>query len=191
MLVVMTDEDGEDSFEVPAVHDQDAVEAFAPYGADPAFDERVRAGCPYRCADRPDAFGAKHLIEGRRELAVAIVDQKPDRLRTVDERLDDVPCLLGGPLTCRIRGDASQIHLSGRKLDEDKDVESAERHGVDGEEVAGDDSARLGSQELPPHLGGPARAPDRSRLAAGSTTPFWPRSVHRAWRSLPRSCGIP
>src|SRR5438552_5354252 len=55
MLVVLTDVDREDSFEVPSVHDQDLVEALAARGADPPFDERVRAGCPYRCADRPDA----------------------------------------------------------------------------------------------------------------------------------------
>src|SRR5712691_9194590 len=105
MLVVMTDVDPEDAFEVPSVHDQDTVKTLATYSADPPFDERVRARCPYRRADRPDALRAEHLVERRRELAVAIVDQKPDRLRTFDERLDDVPCLLGRPLTRRVRGD--------------------------------------------------------------------------------------
>ena len=76
MLVVMTDVDREHSFEVPPVDDQDPVEALPADGADPAFDERVRAGCPYRCADRPEAVGAEHLVERRRELAVAIVDQR-------------------------------------------------------------------------------------------------------------------
>ncbi len=71
MLVVMTDVDREDSFEVTSIHDQDPVETLATYGADPPFDERVRAGCPYRRADRPDALGAEHLVERRRELAVA------------------------------------------------------------------------------------------------------------------------
>ncbi|HEY8647229.1 MAG TPA: hypothetical protein VIL77_15270 [Gaiellaceae bacterium] len=88
MLVVMTDVDPEDAFEVASIHDQDPVETFAAYGGDPPFDEGVRAGCPYWCADRPDAVGAEHLIERRRELAVAVVDQEPDWLRPVDERLD-------------------------------------------------------------------------------------------------------
>jgi len=35
MLVVMTDVDREDSFEVLSVHDQDPVETLATYGADP------------------------------------------------------------------------------------------------------------------------------------------------------------
>ena len=44
MLVVMTDVDREDSFEVPSIHDQDPVKTLATDGADPPFDERVRAG---------------------------------------------------------------------------------------------------------------------------------------------------
>jgi hypothetical protein len=58
MLVVVTDVDREDSFEVPSVHDQNPVETFAPDAADPTFDEGVRAGCPYRCADCSDAVGS-------------------------------------------------------------------------------------------------------------------------------------
>ena len=157
MLVVVADVGREDSFEVPAVDDQEPVEALAADGADPPFDEGVRARRPYRCADRPDALGAEHLVEGGGELAVAVVDQEPDRLRPFDERLDDVPRLLGRPLTGRVRGDARQIHLPGREFDEHECVEPPEQHGVDGEEVAGDDPAGLGSQELPPRLRRPAR----------------------------------
>ena len=89
---------------MPSVHDQDRVETFATYSADPPFGEGVRARCADGCADRPDAGGAEHFIEGRRELAVAVVDQEPDWFRPVDERLNDVPCLLGRPLSCRVGG---------------------------------------------------------------------------------------
>src|SRR6266550_5515967 len=54
---------------------------------------------------------AEHLIEPSCELAVAVVDQKADRLLALDERLDDVARLLGRPLTRRVRGDSRQIHL--------------------------------------------------------------------------------
>ena len=47
MLVVMTNVDPEDAFEVPSVHDQDPVETFATDGADPPFDEGVRPRCVY------------------------------------------------------------------------------------------------------------------------------------------------
>lgn len=87
MFVVVTDVDREDSFEVSSAHDQDPVETFATDGADPPFDEGIRARCAYGCADCSDAVGAEHLVEGRGELAVAVVDQKA-RPRPLDERRD-------------------------------------------------------------------------------------------------------
>src|SRR5438045_2973814 len=87
MLVVVADVGREHSFEVASVDDQDPVEGLAAYGADPPFGERVGAGRPYRCADDPDAVGAEHLVEGSCELAVAVVEQEPDWLRPVDERV--------------------------------------------------------------------------------------------------------
>ncbi len=59
MFVVVADVGRKEAFEVASIHDQDPVETFAAHGADPSFDERVRAGCPYWCADRPDAFGRR------------------------------------------------------------------------------------------------------------------------------------
>ena len=99
-----------------------------PYGADPSFDEGVRAGRAYRCADCSDAVGAEHLIEPSCELAVAVVDQKADRLLALDDHLDDdVARLLGRPLTCRVRGDTREIHLPARELDEHEHVQPPER----------------------------------------------------------------
>src|SRR5260370_294297 len=88
-----------------------AMSRITSYRAAPPFDEGVRARCAYGCADHPDAVGAEHFVEGRRELAVAVVDQEPDWFRAVDERLDHVPCLLGRPLSCRVPGDSREIHL--------------------------------------------------------------------------------
>ena len=136
-------------------------------------------------------LGAEHLVEGGRELAVAVVDQEPDRLRPVDERLDDVARLLGRPLAGRVRGDARQIHLPGRELDEHEHVEPTQQHGLDGEEVAGDDAAGLRSQELPARSPTSGAAPDRCRPAAGSTRQCWPRSGHRARRARRGSAGSP
>src|SRR5436190_11332493 len=106
MLVVVTDVERENAFEVSAAHDQEPVEALAPDGADPSFDERVRAGRPHGCADRPDALEAEDLVERRRELAVTVMDQEPDRLRAIGKGLDDVARLLGRPLAGRVRGNA-------------------------------------------------------------------------------------
>jgi len=72
-------------------------------------------------------------------------------------------CLLGRPCPGRVRGDARQIHLSSGELDEHEHVEATEQHGVDGEDVAGDDPAGLGPQELPP----PFRRASRRRIDPG------------------------
>src|SRR6266545_1603420 len=152
MLVVMTNADREGALEVPSIQDQHPIEALTADGADPPLDERVRAGCSYGRADCSDAVGTEYLIERRGELAVAIVDQTPDRLRPFDERLDDVARLLGRPLTRRVRRDPSQVHMPRRKLDEHKHIQPPEQHRVHSEEVASDDLAGLGSQELSPRL---------------------------------------
>jgi len=94
MFVVVADVGWEGSFEVPSVDDQDPVETFAADGADPSFDEGVRAGCPYWCADCSNALGAEHLIERRGELAVAIVGANAVR-NTRSE------CRQLGRVTCR------------------------------------------------------------------------------------------
>ena len=86
MRVVMVDVDRQDSFEVAAVEDQEPIEALTADAADPALHVRVRARRAYRCPDDPDRLGAEHLVEGGGELAVAVMDQEPDRLRSVAER---------------------------------------------------------------------------------------------------------
>ncbi len=123
MLFVVADIDRKDSFQVPTVDDQEPIETLAADGADPPFGERVRARRAYGCADRPDAVGAEDLVKRRRELAVAVTDQKPNRLRPIDKRLDDVARLLGHPVTRRVRSDARQIDLSGCEFDEHECVQ--------------------------------------------------------------------
>jgi hypothetical protein len=91
------------------------------------------------------------LVKRRGELAVAVTDQKPNRLRPIDKRLD-VARLLGRPVTRRVRSDARQLDVSGCEFDEHECVQPPKQHGVDGEEVASDDSARLGPQKLAPCL---------------------------------------
>jgi hypothetical protein len=157
MLVVVADVGREDSFEVSAVDDQEPVEALAADGADPPFDVGVRARRPNRGADCPDPLATEHLVEGCSELAVAVVDQETGRLRAFDERLDEVPGLLGRPLPSRVRGDTGQIHPAGGECDEHECVEATEQHRVDGKEVARDDAAGLRAQEGPPRLRRPTR----------------------------------
>src|SRR3954468_1006398 len=81
--VVVVDVDTEDVRELSAADDQEQVETFAADRSDPALREGVRVRRPERCADDLDAFAPEDVIEGTRELAIAVMDQKaqPRRLR--------------------------------------------------------------------------------------------------------------
>ena len=48
-----------------------------------------------------------------------------------------VASLLENPISYRVRRDPRDVDPSGVQLDEEKHVEAAEQHGVDGEEVTG------------------------------------------------------
>lgn len=85
MCVVVVDVDVRHVFELSAVRDQEPVEAVAVDGADPALGERVRIRRPKRCADDLDALALEDVVEGAAELAVAVVDQEPDRPRALRE----------------------------------------------------------------------------------------------------------
>ncbi len=63
-----------------AIEDQDPIEALTTDAANQALHVGVRSGCSNRCPDDPDRLGAEYLVERGRELAVAVVDQEPDRL---------------------------------------------------------------------------------------------------------------
>jgi broad specificity phosphatase PhoE len=77
--VVVVDEFLEHAFEVPSTKDERPVEALVPCRAHPALGERVGLGSPDRGAEDSESLDAKHLVEGSRELGVAISDEQAER----------------------------------------------------------------------------------------------------------------
>jgi len=63
--------------------------------------------------------------------------------------------LLSHPRTRRMGGDPGQVHAPGPVLDEEQHVQTAQEHGIDVEEVRGEDRRGLPGQERPPGLPGP------------------------------------
>jgi hypothetical protein len=61
VLVEMRHVLGQYVSEVAAVEDQYSVEQLAADGANPSFGDRVRSGCPHRCAQDADACGVPEL----------------------------------------------------------------------------------------------------------------------------------
>ena len=61
-----------------------------------------------------------------------------------------VPGLLGNPVTGRVRRHTQDVHPAGVDLDHEEDVDAAQQHGVNVEETARQKPGRLASQNLPP-----------------------------------------
>jgi len=68
---------------------------------DTALREGVRVWRLNRCPDHLDVVAVEDYVEGVAELAVAIVDEEPERL-LVAELHDEVACLLGGAASVRV-----------------------------------------------------------------------------------------
>ena len=134
--------------ELAAVPDDGAVEEFASKGADPAFGERVCHGGAHWCFEDLAAFGSEDLVECSSELAAAVAHECTRPSEPVGVVEEQVPGGLGGPDAAGVVGDPCEVHGSGRDVDEEQQVEPAQRDGVDGGEVAGDGG--LGPQELRP-----------------------------------------
>jgi hypothetical protein len=76
----MLDVHAKDMFELSAARDQEPLETVTADRADPAFGEGVRVRRAERGTDDLDAHASVDIVEGTSELAVAIMDQKPDRV---------------------------------------------------------------------------------------------------------------
>src|SRR6266511_1451005 len=139
MRVVVGDVLAQHRLELPARHDQDPVETFAPDAADPALGMRFRPWRRDRRPDRPEPFRTEDLVESGREFLVAVADQDPMALP-----------LLHDPSPVGMGGDAGEIHATPRQLDEKEHVEAAQPKRLDREEVTLKDHGRLLTQELPP-----------------------------------------
>jgi len=61
------------------VDDEDPIEEFTAYAADPAFHDRVQTRCLSSGAHDPDALGAEYLTEQCGELAVPVTNKKKPR----------------------------------------------------------------------------------------------------------------
>ncbi len=79
MGVVVLDEDGEHHLQLAAVEDQHSVETFPADSADEAFGEYIGPWSTDRRSDYSDSVRAKHLVEARGELGVAVPNEEPDR----------------------------------------------------------------------------------------------------------------
>src|ERR1039458_1548516 len=119
-------------------------------GADESLGDRVRLRRPDRRVDDPDSLGVEDRVEGTRELAVVVADQKLEWPVAFGEREHEVPALLGGPIAVGVLAHAREMHAPRRELDEEQHVDPLQHERVDREEIARAHALRLAADELTP-----------------------------------------
>lgn len=116
------------------------------------------------CLEHLDPGSREHGVEGAGELGVAVPDEEPEAFAGVVEVHREVAGLLGQPGAGRVSGDGEDVNPASGVLDDEERVEPGQVDCVEVEQVAGQDPAGLGPQELGP--GGPARRGEGATPAA-------------------------
>ena len=192
VLVVVRDVAFEHAAEMAFVHDEEAVGALRSDRSHPVLGDRVRVGCPDRTSSDPCTLALPHRVETRTELRVPVAQEELDVDAGIAEIRGHVASALGDPRPGGIRRDAGEEDPTRSVMDEEEDIEPAQRDRVDREreEVAGHDACGLLAEELPPggraapwggleavglqHLGDRARrdpVSERKHLASDAQVP--------------------
>jgi len=148
--VVMINEHGERALQVPSVQDQEPIQAFGSSRADEPLCDRIRLGCLNRRPNDSDVFSLEYRIEPTRELAIAIADQKTNRVGPFGDRPRHLPRLLRDPFAVGVSRAPGQMDAAAGDLDEEQHIHPLEPDGVDREKVHGHDARGLRPQELMP-----------------------------------------
>ena len=85
--VVMVDENSGDMLKMTRVHDQEPVQTLGPNGPNEPFRDPVRLRCLNRRPNNAHVLGFEHGVEAACELAIAVSNQKANRLGALAERV--------------------------------------------------------------------------------------------------------
>ncbi len=141
---------------VSLVVDQQSVGVLRADAAHEPFRVAVRLGRARRDLDHGDGFGGEHGIKGGGEFAVPVADHQAEGADAVTEVHQQVASGLSGPGRCGMGGDAQEMDPAGVDFHHQQNVKAAQRDGVEGEKVSGQQASGLSAQEGPPPGVGPA-----------------------------------
>src|ERR1039458_7219122 len=119
------------------------VEALVADGAHESLRERVRTRRADRGANRLDTDRGEDRVKVGGEFGVPIAYEEPESSTGLFEVGGEVACDLGHPRAVRVSGDAEDVDYASFQFDHEQHVAAAEQHGVDVEEVSGNDTLGL------------------------------------------------
>ena len=120
------------------------------------------------------------------ELGVPVTDQEPEPAGALAEVHEKVAGLPDGPGSGRIGGNAQDVHGPGLDLHDEQDMHTAEQHGIDRQEVAGQDAGRLaGCRQVGGARRGAGPRPATARIRRIVPSPTrCPRPISSPWMRL-------
>ena len=121
--VVVLDELVEGRPQVTAATNQRPVETFLADRTHEPLREGIGSPCSHRRPDHLDAPSIEHVVEGLRELRIAVSDQDLNLGQIAGHR--EVAGLLDDPGTTRTARDTGEMHPAGPELDEEQRVQPA------------------------------------------------------------------
>src|SRR5215213_6974868 len=142
---------------MPRVQDQEPVQTFGPNRPHEPFRDPIRLRCLNRRPNNTHVLGLEHGVTAACELAIAIANQKPNRLLPLNESPRDLPRLLRDPRIVRMCRAAGQVDTAAAEFNEEQHIQSLEPYGVDGEEIHRDDAVGPRTEELSPRRPAPNR----------------------------------
>ncbi len=160
--------------QVPFVVDQHPVGAFGSCGAYPPLGVAIGPWRLWRSLDYRHALVDEDFAERAGELGVAVPDEEAEGADPVCEVGEQVAGLRGGSGAVRVGGHAEDVHVPGRDLHDEQDVQALEEDRVDLEEVAGQQPLRLGAQERRQEVS----------ISRGAGLRRWARKIRRTVASL-------
>ena len=150
MAVVVVEEDGEDSLEVPLVEDQQVVETLGADCPDEAFSDGIGLRGTNGCAENLDGLAPKHLVEPVREGPVAIANQKPEGLCAVSDRPGQLACALRAPQRGGMRRAAGEVDAATAQFNDEEHVQPLQADGLDREEICCEQTSPVHAHEVAP-----------------------------------------
>src|SRR5829696_2047082 len=111
---------------MPRVQDQEPVQTFGPNRPHEPFRDPIRLRCLNRRPNNTHVLGLEHGVTAACELAIAIANQKPNRLLPLNESPRDLPRLLRDPRIVRMCRAAGQVDTAAAEFNEEQHIQSLE-----------------------------------------------------------------
>lgn len=140
----------EDGAGMSRVVEQHPVGALLANGPNESFGVTVCLRGLRRDSDHVDAFGGDNGVERGGELGVSVADEEAERGDPFAQVPQQVTGGLGSPGRGRVGGHTEDVDSSGTDFHRDQDVESAQRDGVEGKEIGGEQPDGLSAEKDPP-----------------------------------------